>query len=101
MKSEKRRKIMLEKKQETTQELYNRVKAKRYKILRHIAMEIRVADEVIKECGVREGNIIGQQTAAATCVIRSHKLIDSNKDVKSKAEVLKDISNAAEVRKAV
>ncbi len=92
---------MLEKKQETTQELYNRVKAKRYKILRHIAMEIRVADEVIKECGVREGNIIGQQTAAATCVIRSHKLIDSNKDVKSKAEVLKDISNAAEVRKAV
>ena len=92
---------MLEKKQETTQELYNRVKTKRYKILRHIAMEIRVADEVIKECGVREGNIIGQQTAAATCVIRSHKLIDSNKDVKSKAEVLKDISNAAEVRKAV
>ena len=92
---------MLEKKQETTQELYNRVKAKRYKILRHIAMEIRVADEVIKECGVREGNIIGQQTAAATCVIRSHKLIDSNKDVKSKAEVLKDISNAAEVRKVV
>ena len=92
---------MLEKKQETTQELYQRVKAKRYKILRHIAMEIRIADEVIKECGVREGNIIGQQTAAATCVIRSHKLIDSNKDVKSKAEVLKDISNAAEVRKAV
>ena len=91
----------MDKKQETTQELYNRVKAKRYKILRHIAMEIRVADEVIKECGVREGNIIGQQTAAATCVIRSHKLIDSNKDVKSKAEVLKDISNAAEVRKAV
>ena len=91
----------MEKKQETTQELYNRVKAKRYKILRHIAMEIRIADEVIKECGVREGNIIGQQTAAATCVIRSHKLIDSNKDVKSKAEVLKDISNTAEVRKAV
>ena len=89
------------KKLETTQELYNRVKAKRYKILRHIAMEVRIADEVIKECGVREGNIIGQQTAAATCVIRSHKLIDSNKDVKSKAEVLKDISNAAEVRKAV
>ena len=92
---------MSEKKQETTQELYNRVKAKRYKILRHIAMEIKVADEVIKECGVREGNIIGQQTAAATTIIRSHKLLDSNKDVKSKAEVLKDISNAAEVRKAV
>ena len=46
-------------------------------------MEIRVADEVIKECGVREGNIIGQQTAAATCVIRSHKLIDSDRESKS------------------
>ena len=74
---------MLEKKQETTQELYQRVKAKRYKILRHIAMDIRVADEAIKECGVREGNIIGQQTAAATCVIRSHKLIDSDREAKS------------------
>ena len=74
---------MSEKKQETTQELYQRVKAKRYKILRHIAMEIRVADEAIKECGVREGNIIGQQTAAATCVIRSHKLIDSDREAKS------------------
>ena len=68
---------------ETTQELYNRVKAKRYKILRHIAMEIKVADEVIKECGVREGNIIGQQTAAATTVIRSHKLLDHDREVKS------------------
>ena len=74
---------MSEKKQETTQELYQRGKAKRYKILRHIAMEIRVADEAIKECGVREGNIIGQQTAAATCVIRSHKLIDSDREAKS------------------
>ena len=74
---------MIDKNQETTQELYNRVKAKRYKILRHIAMEIRVADEAIKECGVREGNIIGQQTAAATCVIRSHKLIDSDREAKS------------------
>ena len=35
----------MDKKQETTQELYNRVKAKRYKILRHIAMEIRIAAE--------------------------------------------------------
>ena len=61
---------MLEKKQETTQELYNRVKAKRYKILRHIAMEIRVA-------------------------------LDKSRDARNKAEVLKDISNAAEVRKAV
>ena len=74
---------MSEKKQETTQELYQRVKAKRYKILRHIAMEIKIADEVIKECKVREGNIIGQQTAAATCVIRSHKLIDSDREAKS------------------
>ena len=74
---------MSEKKLETTQELYQRVKAKRYKILRHIAMEIRVADEVIKECGVREGNIIGQQTAAATTVIRAHKLLDHDREVKS------------------
>ena len=49
-------------------------------------MEIKVADEVIKECGVREGNIIGQQTAAATCVIRSHKLIDSDREAKSTQE---------------
>ena len=77
---------MIDKNQETTQELYNRVKAKRYKILRHIAMEIRVADEVIKECKVREGNIIGQQTAAATCVIRTHKLIDSDRESKSTKE---------------
>ena len=77
---------MIDKNQETTQELYNRVKAKRYKILRHIAMEIRVADEVIKECKVREGNIIGQQTAAATCVIRSHKLIGSDRESKSTKE---------------
>ena len=76
----------MDKKQETTQELYNRVKAKRYKILRHIAMEIKIADEVIKECGVREGNIIGQQTAAATCVIRSHKLIDSDRETRSTQE---------------
>ena len=74
------------KKLETTQELYNRVKAKRYKILRHIAMEIRIADEVIKECKVREGNIIGQQTAAATCVIRSHKLLDSDREARSTQE---------------
>ena len=77
---------MMDKKQETTQELYNRVKAKRYKILRHIAMEIRIADEVIKECGVRENNIIWQQTAAATCVIRSHKLIDSDREARSTQE---------------
>ena len=74
------------KKLETTQELYNRVKAKRYKILRHIAMEIRIADEVIKECGVRENNIIGQQTAAATTIIRSHKLLDSDREARSTQE---------------
>ena len=77
---------MLEKKQDTTQELYQRVKAKRYKILKHIAMEIKVADEVIKECGVREGNIIGQQTAAATVVIRGHKLVDGDKEARSALE---------------
>ena len=77
---------MSEKKLETTQELYQRVKAKRYKILRHIAMEIKVADEVIKECGVREGNIIGQQTAAATVVIRGHKLVDGDKEARSALE---------------
>ena len=73
----------MEKKLETTQELYNRVKAKRYKILRHIAMEIKIADEAIKKVGVREGNIIGQQTAAATTVIRAHKLLDSDREAKS------------------
>ena len=76
----------MEKKQETTQELYNRVKAKRYKTLKHIAMEIKIADEVIKECEVRVGNPIGQQTAAATCVIRSHKLIDSDREARSTQE---------------
>ena len=74
---------MLEKKPETMEELYNRVKAKRWKMFLHIAMEIKIADEAIKKVGVREGNIIGQQTAAATCVIRSHKLIDSDREVKS------------------
>ena len=59
---------------------------KRYKILRHIAMEIRVAAEVIKECKVREGNIIGQQTAAATVVIRGHKLVDGDKEARSTQE---------------
>ena len=74
---------MSEKKQETTQELYNRVKAKRWKMFLHIAMEIKIADEAIKKVGVREGNIIGQQTAAATTVIRAHKLLDSDREAKS------------------
>ena len=73
----------MEKNQETIQELYNRVKAKRWKMFLHIAMEIKIADEAIKKVGVREGNIIGQQTAAATTIIRSHKLIDSDKEAKS------------------
>ena len=76
---------------ESLNELYERVHNKCYKTLRHIAMEIKIADEVIKEVGVRPGNIIGQQTAAATAIIRSHKLRDSNK-VKSAAERLIEIS---------
>ena len=74
---------MSEKKQETTQELYNRVHSKFYKMYKNIAMQIKIADEVIRELGVREGNIIGQQTAAATVVIRGHKLVDSDKEVRS------------------
>ena len=80
---------------ETTQELYNRVHSKFYKMYKNIAMQVKIADEVIKECKVREGNIIGQQTAAATCVIRSHKLIDSDRESKSaqdRAEKLKSES---------
>ena len=76
---------------ESLDELYQRVYSKCYKMLRHIAMEIRIADEVIKEVGVRSGNIIGQQTAAATAIIRSHKLRDSSK-IKSAAERMIEIS---------
>ena len=85
----------MEKKEETIQELYNRVKAKRWKMFLHIAMEIKIADEAIKKVGVRENNIIGQQTAAATTIIRSHKLIDSDRESKSaqdRAEKLKSES---------
>jgi len=88
------------KKLETIQELYNRVHDKCYKILRYNAMEIKIADEVIKEVGVRPNNIIGQQTAAATAIIRSHKLRDSSR-IKSAADKLLEISTAAEVKKAV
>ena len=76
----------MDKNQETIQELYNRVKAKRWKMFLHIAMEIKIADEAIKKVGVREGNIIGQQTAAATTIIRSHKLLDHDREVKSTQE---------------
>ena len=77
---------MLEKKQETTQELYQRVHNKFYKMYKNIAMQVKIADEVIKECKVREGNIIGQQTAAATVVIRGHKLVDGDKEARSTQE---------------
>ena len=77
---------MLEKKPETMEELYNRVKNKKWKMFLHIAMEIKIADEAIKKVGVREGNIIGQQTAAATVVIRGHKLVDGDKEARSTQE---------------
>ena len=77
---------MSEKKQETTQELYQRVHNKFYKMYKNIAMQVKIADEVIKECKVREGNIIGQQTAAATVVIRGHKLVDGDKEARSALE---------------
>tara|TARA_R100000093_G_scaffold36224_1_gene19139 strand:+ start:378 stop:569 length:192 start_codon:yes stop_codon:yes gene_type:complete len=63
-------------------------------------MEIKIADEVIKEVGVRPGNIVGQQTAAATAIIRSHKLRDSSR-IKSDAEKLVEISKSTEIKKAV
>ena len=63
-------------------------------------MEIKIADEVIKEVGVRPNNVIGQQTAAATAIIRSHKLRDSSR-IKSAADKLLEISKSAEVKKAV
>ena len=53
---------------------------------KNIAMQVKIADEVIKECKVREGNIIGQQTAAATVVIRGHKLVDGDKEARSALE---------------
>ena len=85
---------------ESLDELYKRVHDKCYKTIRHIVMEIKIADEVVREVGVRPGNIIGQQTAAATAIIRSHKLRDSSK-IKSAAEKLIEISKSAEVKKAV
>ncbi len=76
---------------ESVNDLYTRVKTKYYKTFRHIAMQVRLADEVVKEVGCRQGNIIGQQTAAATTIIRAHKLFDSDK-AKADAEKLLDIS---------
>ena len=85
---------------ETIEDLYKRVKSKYYKTFRHIAMQVRLADEAVKEVGVRPNNVIGQQTAAATAIIRSHKLRDSSK-IKSAAEKLVEISKSTEVKKAV
>ena len=77
---------------ETVEDLYKRVKSKYYKTFRHIAMQVRLADEAVKEVGCRTGNIIGQQTAAATTIIRAHKLVDSDK-AKEAADKLLEISN--------
>ena len=77
---------------ESINDLYTRVRSKYYKTFRHIAMQVRLADEVVKEVGCRPNNIIGQQTAAATTIIRAHKLYDSDK-AKETAEKLIDISN--------
>ena len=85
----------MEKKEQATNEsvndLYTRVRSKYYKTFRHIAMQVRLADEVVKEVGCRPNNIIGQQTAAATTIIRAHKLYDSDK-AKETAEKLVEIS---------
>jgi len=80
-----------QKDKESVDELYKRVYDKCYKTIRHIVMEIKIADEVVREVGVRPGNIIGQQTASATAIIRSHKLRDSSK-IKSAAERMIEIS---------
>ena len=81
---------------ESLDDLYNRVHKKCYKMFKHIAMEIKIADEVIKEVGVRPGNIIGQQTAAATTIIRSHKLRDSSKaqEIAARLEEINKTSTA-------
>ena len=76
---------------ESVNDLYTRVRSKYYKTFRHIAMQVRLADEVVKEVGCRPGNIIGQQTAAATTIIRAHKLVDAGK-AKEAADRLIEIS---------
>ena len=77
---------------ETIEDLYKRVKSKYYKTFRHIAMQVRLADEAVKEVGCRPNNVIGQQTAAATTIIRAHRLVDSDK-AKEAADKLLEISN--------
>ena len=76
---------------ESVNDLYTTVRSKYYKTFRHIAMQVRLADEVVKEVGCRPNNIIGQQTAAATTIIRAHKLYDSDK-TKETAEKLIELS---------
>ena len=76
-----------------------RVRDKYYKMYRNIAMQIKVADATIKEVGVRPGNIIGQGTAAATVVIRGHKIIDASR-AKETADKLLDISNEVKQKSA-
>ena len=49
---------MSEKKQETTQELYNRVHSKFYKMYKNIAMQIKIADEVIKKLDLLKKELI-------------------------------------------
>jgi len=77
---------------ESLDDLYKRVHSKYYKMYRNIAMQIKLADAVIKEVGVRPNNIIGQSTAAATVVIRGHKIIDASR-AKETSDKLIDISN--------
>ena len=85
---------------ESVEALYQRVRSKYWKTFRNIAMQVRLADEAVKEVGCRPNNVIGQQTAAATTIIRSHKLVDSDK-AKEAADKLLEISKSAEVKKAV
>ena len=84
---------------ESVDDLYQRVRSRYWKTFRNIAMQVRLADEVVKEVGCRTGNIIGQQTAAATTIIRAHKLYDSDK-AKETAEKLIEISKKEDQRKS-
>ena len=63
-------------------------------------MQVRLADEVVKEVGCRTGNIIGQQTAAATTIIRAHKLVDASKaqEVAANLEQISKESNTEKKR---
>jgi hypothetical protein len=84
---------------ESVEALYQRVRSKYWKTFRNIAMQVRLADEAVKEVGCRQGNIIGQQTAAATTIIRAHKLFDSDR-TREDAEKLLEISNKSKQKTA-